>query len=193
MISNIKITGKKILYKNKLTLSKITYEYDKPNGRHKTQVREVFDRGNAAATLLYNREKRTILFNKQFRMPSYINGNASGCLVECCAGKLDEDESPVDCARREVLEETGYKINDVQQVMQAYMSPGSITELIYFFTAPYNASMKMSEGGGAAGEEENIDVLEINIDDAIQMIDKGEIQDAKTIMLLQYAVLKNVV
>ncbi len=191
MISNIKITGNKTLYKDKFTLSKISYEYDKPDGSHREQTRDIYDRGNAAAVLLYNRENRTVILNKQFRLPAYINGDASGFLIECCAGKMEGD-SPAACARREALEETGYKIFDVQQVMQAYMSPGSVTELIYFFIAPYNATMKVNEGGGAKGEEENIDVLEVPIDEAMQMIQNGEIKDAKTIMLLQYAILQNI-
>ena len=168
----------------------MTYEYTKKDGTVQTQSREAYDRGNGATILLYNKEARTVILTKQFRLPSYINGNESGMLIEACAGLLDKD-NPEDCIRRETEEETGYRVSDVEKIFEAYMSPGSVTEILYFFIAQYSKEMKVAEGGGVEHEEENIEVLEMDIDRAMNMIDKGEIKDAKTIMLLQYVKLKN--
>jgi GDP-mannose pyrophosphatase NudK len=190
MIHNIKIVKTEILSDNWCVLKKITFEYTKKDGTVTTQSREAYDRGNGAVILLYNEEARTVILTKQFRLPSYINGNETGMLIEACAGLLDED-NPEDCIRRETEEETGYRIMDVQKIFESYMSPGSVTEILYFFVAKYSKDMKVAAGGGVAHEEENIEVLEMNIDDALNMIDTGEIKDAKTIMLLQYARLKN--
>ena len=192
MISNIKIVDSSILSDNWYTLKKITYTYNKEDGSAKTQVREAYDRGNGATILLYNTEYKTVILTKQFRLPTFINGNESGMLIEACAGLLDEN-NPEDCIRKETEEETGYKITDVRRIFDAYMSPGAVTELVYFFVAEYSPSQKISEGGGAENEEENIEVLELNIDDAMKMIGTGEIKDGKTIMLLQYIKLQNLI
>lgn len=185
MIDNVKILKTDILSDNWYILKKVTYEYSKKNGAVLRQSREAYDRGNGATILLYNLQQRTVILTRQFRLPTYINGNENGMLIEACAGLLDKD-NPEDCIKRETEEETGYKITDVKKVFEAYMSPGSVTEILYFFIAEYSKHMKVNEGGGVAHEEENIEVLEMNIDDAINMIATGEIKDAKTIMLLQY-------
>ena len=185
MINKVKILQSRILSDNEFVLKKITYEYYKPDGSRHTQSREVYDRGNAAAILLYNKEKKTVILTRQFRLPAFINGSNSGILIEACAGML-EKESPEDGIIRETEEETGYKIKDVQKIFEAYMSPGAITELLHFFIAEYNELMKVSDGGGAKGEEENIDVIELHIEQATGMMKSGEIKDGKTIMLLQY-------
>jgi GDP-mannose pyrophosphatase NudK len=190
MIQNIKILNTEILSDNWCVLKKITYEFTKEDGSVKTQAREAYDRGNGAVILLYNQEEGTVILTKQFRLPTYINGNETGMLIEACAGLLDED-NPEDCIRRETEEETGYRITDVQKIFESYMSPGSVTEILYFFIAKYSKDMKVTEGGGVAHEEENIEVVEVDIDNALNMIDTGEIRDAKTIMLLQYVRLKN--
>ena len=157
-----------------------------------TQEREAYDRGNGAAILLYNSKKKTVVLTRQFRMPTYVNGNKDGMMIEVCAGLLDGD-NPADCVRKETEEETGYKINNVEKVFQTYMSPGSVTEELFLFVGEYDDSMKVSDGGGAEDETENIEVLELNFDEAITMVSKGEIKDAKTIMLLQYAKLNGLV
>lgn len=185
MIDNIKILNTEVLSDNWYTLRKITYEYSKKDGTKLTQSREAYDRGNGATILLYNTNQRTVILTRQFRLPTYVNGNETGMLIEACAGLLDKD-NPEDCIRRETEEETGYKITDVRKVFEAYMSPGSVTEILYFFIAEYTKEMKVTEGGGAAHEEENIEVLELGIDKAMEMIKSGEIKDGKTIMLLQY-------
>lgn len=191
MIDNVKILETAVLSDNWYMLRKITYQYSKKDGTTQIQSREVYDRGNGATILLYNKELRTVILTKQFRLPTYVNGNETGMLIEACAGLLDKD-NPEDCIRRETEEETGYKVTDVRKVFEAYMSPGSVTEILYFFIAEYSREMKVAAGGGVAHEEENIDVLEIGIDDAMAMMDTGEIKDGKTIMLLQYIKLHHI-
>ena len=191
MIENIKILKTEILSDNWYILKKVTYEYIKKDGTKQIQSREAYDRGNGAVILLYNKENRTVILTRQFRVPTYINGNESGMLIEACAGLLDND-NPEDCIKRETEEETGFKISEVQKIFEAYMSPGSVTEILYFFIAEYTKEMKINEGGGVEHEEENIEVLELSIKDALKMIKNGEIKDAKTIMLLQYICLNNI-
>jgi nudix-type nucleoside diphosphatase (YffH/AdpP family) len=191
MINNIKILNTEILSDNWYILKKITYEYSKKDGTKLTQTREAYDRGNGATILLYNREQKTVILTRQFRLPTFINGNTSGMLIEACAGLLDKDNAE-DCIRRETEEETGYKITEVRKIFEAYMSPGSVTEILYFFIAEYAKEMKVTDGGGLEHEEENIEVLEIDIDRAMKMVETGEIKDGKTIMLLQYVKLNNI-
>lgn len=191
MIDNITITKREILSDNWYTLRKITYTYTKPDGSTHTQSREAYDRGNGAAIMLYNKEQKTVILTRQFRLPTYINGNESGLMIEACAGLLDK-ENPEECIIRETQEETGYKISRVQKIFEAYMSPGSVTEILYFFIAEYSKEMKVDEGGGAEHEEENIEVLEVPMKEAMQMIADGQIKDAKTIMLLQHLRLHNI-
>ena len=192
MNENVKILNTEILSDNWYTLRKVTYEYQKKDGSWQTQSREAYDRGNGATILLYNTEHKTVILTRQFRLPSFINGNPSGMLIEACAGLLDKDNAE-DCIKRETEEETGYKISDVHKIFEAYMSPGSVTEILYFFVAEYSKDMKVADGGGIEHEQEDIDVLEITLDAAIQMIRDGGIKDGKTIMLLQYAKLQNLV
>ena len=188
----IKNVKREILSDNWYILNKYTYDYQKPDGSWETQEREAYDRGNGAAILLYNSKKKTVVLTRQFRMPTYVNGNEDGMMIEVCAGLLDGD-NPADCVRKETEEETGYKINNVEKVFQTYMSPGSVTEELFLFVGEYDDSMKVSDGGGAEDETENIEVLELNFDEAITMVTNGEIKDAKTIMLLQYAKLNGLV
>jgi GDP-mannose pyrophosphatase NudK len=191
MIDNIKILNTEILSDNWYILKKITYEYSKKDGTKLVQTREAYDRGNGATILLYNKKQKTVILTRQFRLPTFINGNTSGMLIEACAGLLDKDNAE-DCIRRETEEETGYKITEVRKIFEAYMSPGSVTEILYFFIAEYAKEMKVTDGGGLEHEEENIEVLEIDIDRAIKMVETGEIKDGKTIMLLQYIKLNNI-
>ncbi len=186
MNPKIKNIETEILSDNWYTLNKITFDYQLKNGEWVNQSRESYDRGNGATILLYNTNKKTVILIKQFRMPSYVNGNESGIIIETCAGLLDGDD-PETCVIKETEEETGYKINKAQKVFEAYMSPGAVTEIIHFFVAEYDEFMKVSDGGGLITEHEDIEVLEINFQKALQMIKSGEIKDAKTIMLLQYA------
>ncbi len=189
MTNRVKISKTEILSNNWYTLKKITFDYQNKKGKWITQSREAYDRGNGATILLYNKESKTVILTRQFRLPTYINGNESGMLIETCAGLLDLD-NPEDCIRRETEEETGYKVSSIKKIFEAYMSPGSVTEVLYFFVAEYSRNMKVTEGGGVEGHED-IDVLEMKFEQAYSMIETGEIKDGKTIMLLQYAKLQN--
>lgn len=179
-----------ILSDNWYVLRKVKYEFLGNDGKWQKLTREAYDRGNGATILLYNKTAKSVILTRQFRMPSYLNGNEEGYLIECCAGLLDKDNAE-DCIRKETEEETGYKISHVQKVFEAYMSPGSVTEILYFFVAEYSKEMKISDGGGADDEHENIEVLELPFSKALDMIKTGEIKDGKTIMLLQYAQINN--
>lgn len=191
-MNNITILKKEILSDNWYTLNKITFQATQGDGSVLELSREAYDRGNGATILLYNTNSKTVILTRQFRMPTYLNGNSSGLLIECCAGLLDKNNAE-DCIRRETEEETGYQITNVKKVFEAYMSPGSVTEILYFFIAEYTKDMKVSNGGGLDEEHENIEVLELPFTEALQMINTGEIKDAKTIMLLQYAQINNLI
>ena len=188
----IKIQKTELLSNNWYLLNKVTYDYQEENKSVETHIREVYDRGNGAAILLYNSIQKTVILTRQFRLPSYLNGNATGMMIEVCAGLLDKDH-PEQCIIRETEEETGYRISTVHKVLETYMSPGAVTEILYLFVGEYDASMKVNEGGGVDTEQENIEVLEYTFDEAFAMIESGEIKDAKTIMLLQYAKINNLV
>ncbi|CAM3740503.1 GDP-mannose pyrophosphatase NudK [Rahnella bruchi] len=182
--SRIENVQNQLLSDNWYVLRKYTYDLIKRNGERQPQSREVYDRGNGATILLYNRPKKTVLLIKQFRMPTYVNGNPTGMLLETCAGLLDND-SPEDCIRKEAIEETGFAVGKVDKLFEAYMSPGSVTEIVHFFAAEYDESQRQNAGGGV--EDEDIDVLEVPFTEALAMIKDGRIKDGKTIMLLQHA------
>ncbi|MEZ0484926.1 GDP-mannose pyrophosphatase NudK [Fibrella aquatica] len=183
----VRITDEKLLSDNWYVLKRYTFDYQHANGTWATQQREAYDRGNGATILLYNAVADTVILTRQFRLPTYVNGNASGMLIETCAGLLDNDE-PDDAIRREMEEETGYRIAKVEKVMEAYMSPGSVTERLFFYLAEYSADTTRQAGGGI--DEEDIDVLELPLSEALRMVKAGEIMDGKTIMLLYHLRLK---
>lgn len=166
-----------------------TFDYRGDDGSWSSQTRETYDRGNGATILLYDRARRRVLLTTQFRYPVYINGHPDGYLIETAAGLLDDDDAET-AIRREAIEETGHRVGEAEHVFDVYMSPGSVTEKLHFFAAPYDAATRESDGGGLADEGEEIGVLELDIDEAIDMIYDGRIADAKTIMLLQWAVLR---
>jgi GDP-mannose pyrophosphatase NudK len=180
----IEVLKTEVLSDNWYVLRKVTFRLQRSNGEWQTQSREAYDRGNGATILLYNLAARTVILTRQFRLPTYVNGNSSGMLIEACAGLLDADD-PQDAITREVREETGFEIHHVRKVMEAYMSPGSVTEILYFFVAEYSDSQRANAGGGV--EEEDIEVMELSFDTALAKVASGEIRDGKTIMLLQYA------
>ncbi len=183
MNERVQITEEKLLSDNWYVLKRFTFNYLSKNGQWTTQQREAYDRGNGATILLHNPETDRVILTRQFRLPTFVNGNASGMLIEACAGLLDNDD-PETAIRRETEEETGYRIQSVQKVMEAYMSPGSVTEKLFFYLAEYTADTERNAGGGI--DEEEIDILELPVDQTLAMINNGEIVDGKTIMLLQY-------
>jgi nudix-type nucleoside diphosphatase (YffH/AdpP family) len=183
----VRVRETRLLSDNWYVLKTTTFDWRRADGAWSTQSRETYDRGDGATLLPYNLAARTVLLTRQFRYPAFVTGY-DDLLIEAAAGLLD-DASPEDRIRAEVEEEVGYRLTDVRKVFQAFMSPGSVTETLHFFVAEYDASMKVSDGGGLAEEGEEIEVLERTIDQALAMIETGEIRDAKTIMLLQWAAL----
>lgn len=188
----IKVTETKLLSDNWYILNKVTFDYQKKDGKVESHIREVYDRGNGAAILLYNTSKKTVILTRQFRLPTYLNGNKTGMMIEVCAGLLDQDNAE-QAVIRETEEETGYRLKKVQKVIETYMSPGSVTEILYLFVGEYDETMKVNDGGGLDAEQENIEVLEYTFEEAYNMIESGEITDAKTILLLQHAKIKGLV
>lgn len=184
-IKNVKT---ELLSDNYYTLNKLTFDYKLRNGNWVSQMRECYDRGDGAGILLYNKEKSTVILTKQFRMPTFLNNNEDGMLVEVCAGMLDKD-NPEACVIRETEEEVGYRLKEVKKVFEAYSSPGVMTEKMHFFIGEYTEAMKVNEGGGVEGEHEDIEVLEIPFTEAIKMLNNGDIHDTRTIVLLQYAII----
>ena len=161
-------------------LKKTTFDYRMRDGSWKIITRETYDRGDGAAILLINRKRGTVLLTRQFRFPAYVNGSVDGILIEACAGLLD-NQSPEEAIRREAEEELGVKVGEVHKVLETYMSPGSVTEKLFFFVAEY------SSPSGHGEEGEDIEVIELGLDEALDWIDSGRIQDAKTIILLLLA------
>ena len=188
----ITIQKTELLSDNWYILNKITYDYQEEDKNTETHIREVYDRGNGAAILLYNSSQKTVILTRQFRLPSYLNGNKTGMMIEVCAGLLDKD-NPEQCIIRETEEETGYRVSTVQKVFETFMSPGAVTEILYLFVGEYDETMKVHEGGGLDAEQEHIEVIELPFDEAYAMIATGEIKDAKTVMLLQYAKINKLV
>ena len=190
MNEKVKNIKKVLLSNNWYTLNKVIFDYRMENGEWVEQAREAYDRGNGATVLLYNKIKQTVILVSQFRMPTYLNGNTTGMMIETCAGLLDGDD-PETCVIKEAEEESGFRVSHVEKVFEAYMSPGAVTEIIYFYVAEYNDDDKIGEGGGLVSEQEDILVMEVDFNEALNMIATGQIKDAKTIMLLQYAKINN--
>ena len=190
MTNHVKNLTKELLSDYKSTLEKVSFDYLRSNGEWQHQNRVVFTRPNASVVLLYNKISKKIILINQFRIPTYVNGNDDGMLLEVCAGTIDKDETPEECIKREIEEETGYQIQNVKPIFDLYLSPGSVTERLYFFVAEYTVAMKKSKGGGT-DETEDIAINEIDFDEAVAMIESGQIKDAKTVILLQYARLQN--
>lgn len=185
-MSRIKNLKKTLLSDNYYTLSKFNFDYQKSDGSWVNPMREVYERGHGAGILLYNTTKKTVILIKQFRLPTYLHDNKDGFLIEIPAGLLDED-NPEQCIIRETEEEVGIRIKSVKKVYEGYSSPGVLTEKMHFFVGEYTEDMKVSKGGGLAGENEDIEVLELPFTEAVRMLNEGEIVDTRTIVLLQYA------
>jgi nudix-type nucleoside diphosphatase (YffH/AdpP family) len=183
----IRVKDIRVLSDRHYVLKEVTFDYHRSDGEWQTLRREVFDRGHAAALLPYDPASRKVLLVRQFRLPAYLAAY-DDLMIEVAAGMLD-NETPEKRIRAEAEEETGYRLHDVRKVFEAFMSPGSVTEKLHFFVAKYELSMRVSAGGGLPHEGEDIEVLELPFNEALEMIGDGRIVDAKTIMLLQYAAL----
>ncbi|MCR4457323.1 NUDIX domain-containing protein [Pseudescherichia sp. L3] len=188
--AEVRIINTQTLSDDWYTLKKYTFALQRQNGEWQQQNREVYDRGNGATILLYNRQQRTVILTRQFRFPVYVNGH-DGMLIEAAAGLLDNMD-PENRIKAEAEEETGFRISHVEKVFEAYMSPGSVTEKLYFYIAEYQAEDRTGTGGGIEAEGEDIEVLEMTLEDALAAIESGLIVDGKTIMLLYHVALKGV-
>lgn len=185
---HVRVLNTEVLSDDWYVLKKTTFNYTRSDGSAQTLTRETYDRGNGATILLYNLQRGTVVLTRQFRYPTFVNGNSHGRLIETAAGLLD-NENPATRIKQEVEEETGFRLSSVTPIFEAYMSPGSVTEQLSFFVSSYEESDKVSSGGGNHDEGEDIEVIELAFSDALSMIDSGAICDGKTIMLLQYAAL----
>src|ERR1700761_8464965 len=185
MHGRVRILNVETLSDDWYVLKKTTFDLLRNDGTWQRQSRETYDRGDGATILLYNLGRRTVVLTRQFRFPAFVN-NHPGLLIEAAAGLLDE-ATPEERIKAEVEEETGYRVDHVRKIFEAFMSPGSVTEKLHFFVAKYDGSSKVTHGGGNRTEGEDIEVIELPIEDAIKAIESGAIQDGKTIMLLQYA------
>jgi nudix-type nucleoside diphosphatase (YffH/AdpP family) len=183
----VRILNTAVLSDDWYVLSKVTFDFQRRDGTWQRQSRETYDRGNGATILLHNPHAGTVLLTRQFRMPAFVNGH-DGMLLEAPAGLLD-NASPEDRIRAEVEEETGYRVQHVEKVFEAFMSPGSVTEKLYFYVGEFDRSMRVHDGGGIPEEGEEIETIEVPLLAALQMIERGEIVDGKTIMLLQHVAL----
>ena len=183
---NVRITGTEILSDERYKLSKVFFDYHRRSGKWQAQVREVYDRGDGAAVLMLDRTRRTVILTRQFRLPTYLNGLEDGLMLEVCAGVIDPGENPADTMRREIQEETGFKINHITKLFDVYMSPASVTEKIHFFLADYTPAQRISEGGGEEAEQEDVETVEYTFDEVFTLLEGHQINDAKTLLLLQY-------
>jgi nudix-type nucleoside diphosphatase (YffH/AdpP family) len=184
----IRIIDTTVLSDDWYVLKKTTFDFLRRDGTWQRQSRETYDRGNGATILLFNRARKTVILTRQFRLPAFVSGH-DGMMIEAAAGLLDT-ASPEERIRAEVEEETGYRVQDVQKIFEAYMSPGSVTEKLHFFVAEYDSATRVGAGGGVEAEGEDLEVMELTLDDALTAVDHGEIVDGKTIMLLQHLALR---
>jgi nudix-type nucleoside diphosphatase (YffH/AdpP family) len=184
----VRVHEVKLLSDHWYVLKTTRFDFLRRDGQWQTQARETYDRGNGAAILLYNLAQRSVVLTRQFRYPAFVNGH-DDLMVEVPAGVLDA-ASPEDCIRAEAEQEAGYRVREPRKVFEAFMSPGAVTERLHFFIAEYEPGDRIGDGGGLHDEGEDIEVFELPFDEALAMVARGEIVDAKTIMLLQYGALQ---
>ncbi len=187
---DVQINSLEVLSNSWYTLQKVDFNYRNRAGEWSTRQREAYDRGNGATILLIDWTRRKVLLTRQFRVPAYLNGHTDGMLIETAAGLLDEDDAAT-AIKREAVEETGYEVRNVVPLFELFMSPGSVTERVSFFVAEYTPDDQVNDGGGLDDEGEDIEVIEIDIDDAIAQVGSGKIVDGKTVLLLQWAQLND--
>ena len=187
MPHRIEIKSEEILSDNFFQLKKVKYEMEKSDGSTEELNREVYMSSNGATVLLYNKENESVILTRQFRLPTYLNNNKTGLMIETCAGIIEDHDNPTETILREIMEETGYKVNKATKVFQLYSTPGSVAEMLFYFVAQYTSENRKGEGGGLDEESEDIEVLEMPFEEAYTKMQTGEINDAKTVILLQYA------
>ena len=186
MAGNVHIIKEKVLYKGWSVLKQYIISYTRRDHKVEQQVREIYNSGDGAAVLLYNPYEKKILLIRQFRLPVLLHGHPDGFIIECCAGMLDNLD-PEAAIIKEIEEETGYKISHVEKIYEAFATPGAHMEKIHFYTGVYDANMKITQGGGRSSEQEDIELIEYNYSEILTLLQSGQIIDAKTIILLQWA------
>ena len=184
----VKLLAVEVLSNHWYTLRKVTLELRRRDGQWQRQVREAYDRGNGAVVLLHDPRRGMVVLTRQFRLPTFLNGNVQGQLIEACAGLLDGDD-PETCVRREAEEETGFRVRTPRKVFEAYMSPGSVTERVHCYAGAYSREAARGPGGGLEADGEDIEVVELDFADALAAVADGRICDGKTVLLLQWAAL----
>lgn len=187
MAKNVKISSTEVLSQFFFPLKKVKFEMETKKGQVEKMTREVYFSSNGAVVLLYNRETNRVVLTRQFRLPTFLNNNSDGMMIEACAGIVEENEDPEAGIIREIEEETGYKVENVKKIFELYSTPGSVAEMLHYYVAEYNGDQRVGEGGGLDDENEDIEVIELSFEDAFIKIQSGEIKDAKTVILLQYA------
>ncbi|MET0145421.1 MAG: NUDIX domain-containing protein [Ilumatobacteraceae bacterium] len=175
-------------------LRRATFDFLHRDGTWTREVREAYDRGNGVVILLYDPVAGTVILTRQFRLPAFVNGHPDGMLIEAAAGVLDRPgEDPEAAIRREAEEECGVRIHGITRLFELFMSPGSVTERVTFFAAAYSHEQRVSSGGGLGDEGEDIEVLELPLTEALAMVERSDIVDGKTVLLLQWAQLSGIV
>ncbi len=187
----VRINRVDVLSDNWYTLRRIDFDYRSADGSWRSRQREAYDRGNGATVLLIDWTRETVVLTRQFRVPAYMNAHPDGMLIETPAGLLDDDDAET-AIRREVEEETGYRVSDISHLFELYMSPGSVTERVSFFAAEYDQTDRVAEGGGVEAEGEEIEVVEVTLDEALTQVTNRHIVDGKTVLLLQWAAMERV-
>ncbi|MCW3115166.1 MAG: ADP-ribose pyrophosphatase [Segetibacter sp.] len=187
MAKNVKVKSTEVLSDNFFPLKKVNYQVETNEGSVEEVSREVYFSSNGATVLLYNRENNTVILTRQFRLPAFMNKHPTGMMIETCAGIVEDNEDPSEGIIREIEEETGYKVQRVTKIFELYSTPGSVAEMIHYYVAEYSSDQKVGDGGGLEEEKEEIDVIELSFEEAFIKIHSGEIRDAKTVILLQYA------
>lgn len=183
-VPKIVIASAELVYSGWARLTRYTLDIERHDGRMMRAVREIHDHGHGAAILPFDAERGTVLLVRQFRLPPHLVG-ADGMMIEACAGLLDGDP-PEAGALREAEEELGYRVRNLKSAGRIWGSPGAINESIWLFQAEYSAADRIGNGGGVEGEDEDIEVLEMRLEEAMKLVAAGEIVDAKTIILLQH-------
>lgn len=186
--SAIRIVDQQTVWKRFIHLRTLVVEQTRADGRVERLDREVHDHGAAAAILLVDPVRQSVVLVRQFRPGAFFGGHPDGFLLEVPAGLLDDD-SPEDAIAREAMEETGYAVSDFRHLFEMYSSPGTLTERVSCFAAHIDAGRRDGAGGGVDHEGEDIEIVEMPIDEAFGLIAAGGIVDAKTIMMLQWLML----
>lgn len=184
----VRLVGRDMLYKGFVRLEKLTFEQRMPDGSLVTVHREVHDHGSAAAILMHDTTEDTVVLVRQFRAGAFANGDPA-FMLEIPAGLVDEGENAAEAVVREAMEETGFRIDGAHHICDLYPSPGALTEKLSLFAASIDATKKVGDGGGLAGEGEDIEIVTLGLDDAYRMIATGGITDAKTVVALQWAMI----